>query len=258
MKKLYFDCNMGAAGDMICAALFELVPDKVEMLRKLNETGIPGVEYIPVKCEKKGVSGTNMVVRIHGEEEQHEYDDHYHNNHQNEKHVAHNHHHHMTLADIDRIVNGLCVSDRVKSSVNCVYGIIAEAESKAHHCEVEEVHFHEVGAMDAIADITAACVLMEELNPEMVISTPIHVGSGTVKCAHGILPVPAPATANILMDIPYYSGDIFGELCTPTGAALLKYFVESFQSFELENAKMGRGMGKREFPRPSFLAAYLN
>ena len=241
---IYFDCNMGAAGDMICAALFELVPDSDKMLQKLNGAGIPGVEYIPVKCEKNGVTGTNMVVRIHGEEEEHGH--------------HHAHHHHMSLSDIEEIVNGLCVSDNIKASVHSVYGIIAEAESKAHHCEVVEVHFHEVGAMDAIADITAACVLMEELNPEKVFSTPIHVGSGTVKCAHGILPVPVPATANILKDIPFYSGDISGELCTPTGAALLKYFVGSFQPFEIGNAKVGRGMGKREFARPSFISAYMN
>lgn len=250
MGTLYFDCSMGAAGDMICAALFELVTDSGKMLYKLNDMGLPGVEYIPQKCEKYGVQGTNMMVRIHGEEEETAH----HHGHHESGHV----HSHMTLADVEGIINALLVPEEIKASVRSVYQIIAEAESKAHHCEVVEVHFHEVGAMDAIADITAVCVLMRELNPQKVIASPVHVGSGTVKCAHGILPVPAPATANILKDIPFYSGDIYGELCTPTGAALLKYFVESFQTIDDMAGRVGRGMGKREFKRPSVLSAYLS
>lgn len=247
MGTLFFDCSMGAAGDMICAALFELVPDSKRMLDKLNNMGLPNVEYIPQKCEKQGVTGTSMVVRIHGEEEE----DHHHG--------PHGHTHaHMRLRDIEGIVSSLSIPEEIKAAVYMIYQMIAEAESKAHNCRVEEVHFHEVGAMDAVADITAACMLMNELNPGKVMATPVHVGSGTVKCAHGILPVPAPATANILKGIPYYSADIYGELCTPTGAALLKFFVQSFENAEVMAGRVGRGMGKREFKRPSFLAAYLS
>lgn len=244
MKTLYFDCGMGAAGDMICAALLELVLDREATLKKLNQIGIPEVEYQAEKKQKQEIAGTSMRVKIHGSQEESD-------------HPAHTHVH-MKLEDIQKIIRDLHASDRVKTSVMDIYQIIAQAESQAHNCTVEEVHFHEVGAMDAIADITAACALIEEIGPDVILASPVHVGKGTVACAHGILPVPAPATANILKDIPYYSEDIEGELCTPTGAALLKYFVKSFQTQDVSTAAaVGRGMGKREFQRPSYIAAYL-
>ncbi len=243
MKTLYFDCGMGAAGDMICAALLELMPDRQAMLEKLNQMGIPEVQYHAEKKQTQGITGTSISVKIHGDEEESAY-------------PAHSHVH-MKLKDIRNIIRALHVSNQVKESVCAIYQILAQAESKAHNCIVEEVHFHEVGAMDAIADITAVCALIEELHPETILASPVHVGKGTVVCAHGVLPVPAPATANILKDIPYYSKDIEGELCTPTGAALLKYFVKSFHTVEIApTAVVGIGMGKRKFQRPSHITAY--
>ena len=218
MCELFLQCDKGVAGDMISAALMELVPDKEKMLKRLNTMGIPGVEYILEEKEKYGIKGNSMTVRIHGEtEEQHE--------HCHEEH----HCHHMTMKNIQEIVKKTVTSPEVKKNIMEVYNIIAAAESKAHGCDVSEVHFHEVGAVDAIADIAAVCVLMEELDPKKVHASEIHVGNGTVCCAHGILPVPAPATANILKDIPYSAGEINGEICTPTGAALIKYFVSSYE-----------------------------
>ena len=131
-----------------------------------------------------------------------------------------------------------------------VYKIIADAESKAHGVPVTEVHFHEVGAMDAIADVSAVCMLMDRIGAEHVTASPVNVGGGTVKSAHGILPVPAPATAFILEGIPYYSGDIKSELCTPTGAALLRYFVDGYgdmPSMAIESE--GHGMGTKDFDK---------
>lgn len=244
MGTLYFDCSMGAAGDMISAALFELTPNKHLMLHKLNHLGLSGIKFIPEKCEKQGIQGTNLTVLIHGEAE--------------DMGTIENtiHHHHMTLKDIKDIVSEMKVSNSIKKSVYEIYNIIAEAESKAHKCRVEEVHFHEVGAMDAIADITAACMLMQELCPDKVIVSPIHVGSSTVTCAHGILPVPAPATKNILEDVPYYSSEIQGELCTPTGAAILRYFADTFKLVKSVGGVAGRGIGKRDFVRPNVLTVY--
>ena len=118
--------------------------------------------------------------------------------------------------------------EEVQKDVLVVYGLIAEAESHAHGMPVDQIHFHEVGTMDAIADISMACLLMRKLAPDQVIVSPVHVGAGTVRCAHGILPVPAPATAYILKDVPIYGGRIQSELCTPTGAALLKHFATRF------------------------------
>ena len=245
MCELYFQCNRGAAGDMIGAALMELVSDKEATMQKLNNMGIPYVEYILEKRQKYGIDGNAMTVKIHGETEEH-------------IHEAGHHHQHMTMADIHQIVNSMSVSDRVKKDIMETYEIIADAESLAHNCPVSEVHFHEVGALDAIADVAAVCQILEELAPSEIAASEVHVGNGTVKCAHGILPVPAPATANILKDIPYENGEIDGEICTPTGAALLKHFVDKFVSEEPETgAKTGIGIGKRTFAIPSYLRACM-
>ena len=144
-----------------------------------------------------------------------------------------------------------------KGLAACKIGI-AEAESHIHGVPVTEIHFHEVGSMDAIADVTAVCALMEKLGVEKVIASPVHVGSGHVHCAHGIMPVPAPATAYILKEIPMYGGEIKGELCTPTGAALLKHFVDTFGDMPvMKTEKVGYGMGKKDFPIANCVRAML-
>jgi uncharacterized protein (DUF111 family) len=148
--------------------------------------------------------------------------------------------------------------ESIQDEVMDVYKIIAEAESHVHGTTVSEIHFHEVGALDAIADITAACVLMNEIKPDEVVVSPVHVGCGEVKCAHGILPVPAPATAYILRDVPIYGGNIRGELCTPTGAALLKHFATRFGNMPIIRVKsIGYGLGKKDFGTLSAVRAML-
>ena len=162
------------------------------------------------------------------------------------------------MDDIEHIISHLDIPDAVKQDVKAVYALIAEAESAAHGTPVELIHFHEVGAMDAVADITAVCLLMHELAPDQVIVSPVHVGSGQVRCAHGILPVPAPATAYILRDAPIYSGTIQGELCTPTGAALLKHFAARFGAMPpMRIEKIGYGMGMKEFEAANCVRAML-
>ncbi len=162
------------------------------------------------------------------------------------------------MAEIETILNALEISDKVKADALAVYGLIAEAESKAHGQAVSEVHFHEVGMMDAVADIVGVCQLMEELAPERVFVSPVHVGSGQVKCAHGILPVPAPATAYILRGVPTYGGQIRGELCTPTGAALLKHYADTFGDRPLmATVGVGYGMGKKDFPVANCVRTFL-
>ncbi len=252
MKSLYIDCSMGAAGDMLTAALLELFPDKEKIVDELNAIGVPGVRFEMEKSVKCGIVGTHMRVLVDGEEEVSEdVHDHGHH-HDHEHHHDHDHshfHHHTSMHDIEHIVNDhLKVSAGVKKDIIAVYNIIAEAESLAHGCPVTEIHFHEVGNKDAIADISAVCYLIDRLFVENIIVSPIHVGSGQVKCAHGILPVPAPAVSYILQDIPIYGGSIRGELCTPTGAALLKHFAVSFGSMPMMKIrKIGYGMGKKDF-----------
>lgn len=250
-KILYLDCSMGAAGDMLTAALSELLPDADAFVDKMNHLGIPGVQVNRETMVKCGITGTYISVKVYGEEE--ESMDHHHDHghiHEHGHNHAHKsgHHSHSSMGDIESRVAAMPVSERVKQDVLAVYGMLAEAESHVHGMPVTQIHFHEVGMADALADITAVCMLMEILNPDEVICSPVHVGSGQVHCAHGILPVPAPATAYLLQDIPIYGGHIKGELCTPTGAALLKYYVNKFGDMPIMRTKaIGYGMGKKNF-----------
>jgi uncharacterized protein (TIGR00299 family) protein len=162
------------------------------------------------------------------------------------------------MADIEAIVNGLNIENAVKDDVLAVYRLIAEAESHAHGMPVTEIHFHEVGSMDAIADITAVCCLVRAIAPDRIVVSPIHVGSGHVHCAHGILPVPAPATAYILRDVPIYGGRVRGELCTPTGAALLRHFANEFGDMPVMSVKaIGYGMGAKDFEEANCVRVML-
>ena len=280
MRTLYVDCGMGAAGDMLTAALLELLPDQEGFVAGLNALKIPGVEYRKEASVKCGITGTHMTVKVHGQEEEshdhehhhhdhdehdhehhHDHDEHDHehhhdheeheheHHHDHDHHHDHRHHHHASMADVEHIVRDhLKLPVKVQDDVMAVYGLIAEAESHAHGRPVSEIHFHEVGTMDAIADVVAVCLLMNKLAPDEVVVSPVHVGSGQVHCAHGILPVPAPATAYILKDAPIYGGAIRGELCTPTGAALLKHFATKFGNMPVMSVEaIGYGMGKKDF-----------
>ena len=259
MRTLYLDCGMGAAGDMLTAALLELVPDPEGFVARLNGLGLPGVEFRRESAVKCGITGTHISVLVHGAEED-EHGHHHEHEHEHEHHHDHGHgHHHSGLGDIEHIVRGhMHLPAATAEHVMAVYGLIAQAESHAHGVPVTEVHFHEVGALDAVADVTAVCLLMEELAPDRVVVSPVHVGAGQVRCAHGILPVPAPATAYILQDVPIYGGEVQGELCTPTGAALLKHFADSFGPMPAMRVKaVGYGMGKKDFERANCVRAML-
>lgn len=241
MKTLYLECAMGAAGDMLLAALWELLPDRETFLQTLNTIGLPGVAFSAEPAVRCGINGTHMTVTVHG----HEEDDHSH------------HHHHSTLTEIHHCIDHLPVSEKVRSNAKAVYDRIAQAESRVHGTSVEEVHFHEVGAWDAVADVVGVCLAMEALSPEKIVVSPIHVGCGHVHCAHGLLPVPAPAAALLLQDVPIYGGEVKGELCTPTGAALLSYFADDFGSMPLMKVhSIGYGCGKKEFDWANCLRAF--
>ena len=162
------------------------------------------------------------------------------------------------MLEIETVIGGLAVSDQVKENAKAVYRIIARAESQVHGQPVSSIHFHEVGTLDAVADVVGVCLLMEEIGAEEIAASPVHVGSGHVHCMHGILPVPAPATALILEGVPTYGGRVQGELCTPTGAALLKHFVTRFGDQPVMTTKaIGYGMGKKDFERANCLRAFL-
>lgn len=162
------------------------------------------------------------------------------------------------MGDISSIINALDLPAKVKEDALAVYQLIAEAESAAHGLPVSEIHFHEVGTLDAIVDVTAVCLLINMIDPDRIAASPVHVGSGYVRCMHGVLPVPAPATAHILRGIPTYGGRIEGELCTPTGAALLRHFVSSFGDRPVMAAEgIGYGMGRKDFPIANCVRVFL-
>ncbi|HHT05601.1 MAG TPA: nickel pincer cofactor biosynthesis protein LarC [Hydrogenispora sp.] len=273
MKTLYFDCSMGAAGDMLTAALLELLPDQESFLAELNGLGLPGVGVKKESSTKGGIKGTQVIVTVDGQaesagdmredEDDHGYDqgleqEHTHDHEHERMAKAGDTHHHIGMDEIEHIIMNLKLSPKVKTDVLAVYALIAEAESHVHGVPISDIHFHEVGTMDALADITAVCLLMEKIAPEQVIVSPVHVGSGHVRCAHGILPVPAPATAHILRGVPIYGGRIKGELCTPTGAALLKHFATSFGEMPPIKIKaIGYGMGKKDFAAANCVRVFL-
>lgn len=263
MKTLYLDCGMGAAGDMLTAALLELLPDPDGFVDELNALGIPGAQYRREASVKCGITGTHMSVTVNGVEESDHAHAHHHDHehtHEHEHTNEHEHtpHQHSSLHRIRHIISGLHLPEAVQHNAKAVYGLIAEAESRAHNVPVTEIHFHEVGTMDAVADVVAVCLLMDRLAPERVIVSPIHVGSGHVHCAHGILPVPAPATAYILQGLPIYGGSVKGELCTPTGAALLKHFATEFGEMPVMRVgAIGYGMGKKDFPAANCVRSML-
>ena len=260
MKILYLDCSMGAAGDMLTAALLELLPseDQELFLQKLNSLGIPGVRTAKIPMKKCGITGTHVTVTINGETESElQAQDHLHT-HTDAAGKTQHHHVHHSLSDITHIISTLPLQDAVRSDITAVYTLIAEAESHVHGVPVTDIHFHEVGTMDALADITAVCMLLRQIHPDEIIASPVHVGSGQVQCAHGILPVPAPATAYILQGVPVYGGHIRAELCTPTGAALLKHFVSRFDELPaMVIQSVGYGMGTGDFETANCVRAIL-
>lgn len=262
MKAIYLDLGMGAAGDMLTAALYELLDEnqKKDFINKMNSLGLPGVELTPKESVKCGITGTHMKVTVHGEEEESEDVDLSRGEHAcgHDEHSHEHHHHHASMKEITDLIKKLELSDKVKTDAISIYELIAQAESHAHGKPVTEIHFHEVGTMDAVADVTGVCLLMEMLGNPKIYASDVHVGSGHVHCAHGILPVPAPATAFILQGVPVYGGSIKAELCTPTGAAILKHFVCQFGSMPSFRAeKYGYGMGKKDFEAVNCVRAML-
>lgn len=272
MKTLYLECNMGAAGDMLMAALLELHPDPEAFLHTMNHLGLPGVTVTAEKKETCGILGTHVHVFVNGQEEGEDLHSHTHDHahghthehghdHHDHEHGDHEHshsHHHASLGDITHMISHLELPERVKDRAAAVYRSIAEAESRAHGKPVTEVHFHEVGTWDAVADVVGVCLLLHDLRVDEIVASPVHVGCGHVHCAHGVLPVPAPATASLLEGIPTYGGEIQGELCTPTGAALLRQFVTTFGPMPVMAVeRTGYGVGTKEFPRANMLRAML-
>ncbi|MGI5978159.1 MAG: nickel pincer cofactor biosynthesis protein LarC [Oscillospiraceae bacterium] len=250
MKTLYFECNMGASGDMLLAALYELLPDPADFLETMNAL-MPEVRFAAVSAKSCGIAGTHMEVSVNGGEEQ------------SEKlpgdgaHSAESVQQHRSPADIRARIERLALPDAVRKNARAVYDAIAEAEAAVHGVPVGEVHFHELGALDAVADVTGVCYALHLLAPDAICVSTVHTGFGQVRCAHGLLPVPAPATTKLLTGIPVCAGTVEGELCTPTGAALLRHFGQSFGPMPpMTVRQIGVGIGRKTFEAANCVRAF--
>ena len=254
MKTLYLECNMGAAGDMLMGALLELIPDREKFLKKLNQAGLPHVKVSANPAVKCGITGTHVSVHVDGAEEESEEvslqgsgleSQEVHEHHHGHTH-AHGHHHHAGMKDITEQIDRLQTDEAVKEDVKNIYRIIAQAESQVHGRDITEIHFHEVGTADALADITGCVMLIHELKPEQVLVSPV-LGFGQVPLRSQRYFSSRP-TLQILMGVPCNAGRMEGELCTPTGAAILTYFASAYGRMrEMKMEKIGYGMGKRTF-----------
>ncbi|MCL4483181.1 MAG: nickel pincer cofactor biosynthesis protein LarC [Bacteroidetes bacterium] len=238
MRILYYDCFAGISGDMNLGALLDLGVDPAYLESELKKLNIKGFHLEIAPDLRRGISGTKATVVVEDPD--------------NEKH--------RHLRHVEEIINNSTLSDKVKTTSLKIFSLIAFAEAKVHQIEVERVHFHEVGALDSIADIVGAAICLEYLKVDKVLSTPIQLGGGTVKCAHGIMPVPAPATALIVANIPVKTGLVQHEATTPTGAAILVATVDEFTSeINFPITKTAYGIGQRDVSEvPNVLRVYLS
>lgn len=248
MKILYIECSMGVAGDMLMGALYELLndEDRKKFTDKMNSLGIEGLHVEAVPSVKCGINGTHMNVTIDGHEELESH------------HSEHHHHHGASMHDIRHVIDAAGISETVKKNAVEVYECIAQAESRVHGKSADEIHFHEVGSKDAMADVIGCCMLIDIIGADRIVVSPVTTGFGNVRCAHGILPVPAPATALILNDVPLRAGSIEGELCTPTGAALVKHYADEFGNMpQMTVSRIGYGMGTKDFAAANCVRVFL-
>src|SRR5262245_56157662 len=263
VKTLYLDCFAGASGDMLVGAMLDCGLD-FELLRsELLKLGVGGYELSLKRALRSGISAAKFDVHLIGEAHSHDHESRRRHGHPHEHNpqsaIRNPHTHHRSLSEIKRIIASSSLSDRVKGRAQTIFQRIGEAEAKIHGISIEAVHFHEVGAIDSIVDIAGACVAFDALKIERIMSSPLHVGSGTFQCAHGTYPVPGPATAELLKGVPIYSKDIEGELVTPTGAAIISTLAESYGPAPVMRIeKIGYGAGTRDYPKfPNALRAIV-
>lgn len=272
MKILYYDCFSGISGDMNLGATIDLGVDKDYLINELSKLNLEDEYKIEVKRDsRKGIEGTKVDVILNDNHGHHEHingDDHQHSHENNHEHIQghdhhhhcheHNHHIHRNLKDIEDMINSSSLSENVKKLSLNMFMKVAEAEAKVHGKPLYQVHFHEVGAVDSIVDIVGAAICLDYLKVDKIMASSVELGGGFVKCAHGLIPVPAPATVEILKGIPVKLGIVPFETTTPTGAAILAANVNEFTDIkEFTIEKIGYGVGGRDTEIPNVLRVYL-
>ncbi len=233
---MYYDCFAGISGDMNLGALVDLGVDPEYLTKELDKLDIDGFSLDVCRDIRKGISGTKVTVVIKNQDK--------------EKH--------RHLRHIEELINRSALSENIKSKSLAIFNMVAEAEAKVHDISKEKVHFHEVGALDSIADIVGAAICQEQLDVDEIFASPVQLGGGYVKCAHGLMPVPAPATAEIVATMPVKVGLVDYEATTPTGAAILAATVDRFSShMDMTITKTGYGIGQRDGEIPNVLRVFL-
>ena len=287
MKKiLYYDCFAGISGDMNLGAMIDIGVSPDFLIGELKKLNLDGYQIHVSTQQRKGITGTQVKVALTGDNLENDHNhghghghghghDHHHHGHSHhrisilerlkrriipeyyEEFEREHHHHHdgdRNIKDIEKIVNESALSDKVKSMSMDIFRLIAQAEAKIHGKPIEEVHFHEVGAVDSIVDIVGAAICIEYLAPDRIISSPVEMGGGFVDCAHGRFPVPAPATLEIMKGKPMKLGAVPFEMTTPTGAAILAALVDEFtEKMSVTILKTGYGIGQRDTEIPNVL-----
>lgn len=272
MKTLYFDCFSGISGDMTIGALLNAGGDFTHLEKELRKLHIEEEYKLKIaNTIKNGISATKFDVILtsdeanqdHGGHSHHEHDkhdhsdeNHHHHHHHghthpvhDHEHHEHHHHHHRTYKDIVKLITDSELSEKVKEMSLRIFRKIGEAEGKIHGLSLEKVHFHEVGAVDSIIDIVGTAILIEQLEIEKIKSAPVPTGSGHIHIAHGIYPIPAPATLEILTGVPLAQSELKAELTTPTGAAFAAVLAEEYSVFPaMKVEKIGYGAGTKSFP----------
>lgn len=243
MKTLYFDCSSGISGNMALGALTEIIGDEKYLINELKKLNVDGYKIEISKKVKNGITGTYVDVILENE-----------NNHK------HGNHEHRNLSDINKIIDNSLLEEKVKEMAKKIFMRVANAESKVHNKSLEEVHFHEVGAIDSIVDIIGTAILINKINPDKIISSVVNDGYGFIECAHGIMSVPVPATSEIFANsnVKFRQIDVDTELVTPTGAAIIAELVEEFTVLPaMVTEKIGWGAGKKDLKIPNVLKVYL-
>lgn len=261
MNILYFDCFSGISGDMVIGALIDAGGDPDELTTELKKLNIEDEYELKFsKVVKNGITSTKFDVLL-ASDHKHHHHEHEEHHHQHEHEESHQHHHHddRTYKHIVAMIENAGLSDRATNTALKIFKKIGIAEGKIHGVPLEKVHFHEVGAVDSIIDIVGAAILLDQLNIETIHASPVPVGSGKIHIDHGIYPVPAPATMEILRGVPLAATDVKGELATPTGAAIVAELASSFGTLPAMTVEsIGYGAGTKTFPsHPNVLRVLL-
>lgn len=261
MKALYFDCSSGISGNMTLGALLDIVGDEKYFLDEIKKLNIDGYKIEISKKVKNGITGTYVDVILENEHEHEHEHEHHHEEHEHNHEHEHTHHHeHRNLNDVYSVIDKSSINEKAKELAKRIFIRVAKAESKVHNKSLEEVHFHEVGAIDSIIDIVGTAILINKINPDKIISSVVNDGYGFIECAHGTMAVPVPATSEIFANskVKFRQIDVDTELVTPTGAAIIAELATEFTTLPaMTTEKIGWGAGYKDLKIPNVLKVYL-